>query len=493
MERQQFPCPSGHRMSQTSLPGRLPPFSALNEPLLAFSATDDSHVDTNPLRGLTKFSGYSTLSHASCIRLATVGPESNRDSLRRLLNNIVASHRARDRAAYVPDYPGFKDLFGLPLAPAAQSAHLPLPERLEDLGEGPPTRRVRNVISEALRQLALVRSEFDVAVVHLPECWVPGLRAEGFDAHDEIKAIGAELGLPTQVINDNALNFGYIASISWRLAIALYAKAGGTPWRLARLSGVPANSAYIGLAYALRGHPSDARFVTCCSQMFDSDGGGMQFVAYDAQDPIEDSTEARRNPYLSRDDMRSVLARSLRLYQSRNGGGVPQRVVIHKTTPFRDQELAGVSDALSALDEIECIEVTANTVWRGVRILQNPSGATKGIPDRYPVHRGTMIPMSGTTALLWAAGDTPSAALNGQHFFQGGKSIPSPLLLTRHMGEGPLELIASEILALTKMDWNNDALYNHEPVTISYSQRLARIIANVPDLPRKEFPYRLFM
>ena len=480
-------------MNQTSQPGRLPPFTALDEPLLAFSATNDSHVDTNPLRGLATYGSHSTLSHAGCIRLAIVGPESGRDNRRRLLNNVVASHRAQDRAAYVPNFPGFNGLFGLPLAPAAQHVHLPLPERLDDLGEGQPTERVRNAVSEALRQLTLVRSEFDVAVVHLPDCWEPGLRAEGFDAHDEIKAIGAELGMPTQILNDKALKFGYTASISWRLAIALYAKAGGTPWRLARLPGVPEHSAYIGLAYALRGDPSDARFVTCCSQMFDSDGGGMQFVAYDAQDPIEDSTEARRNPYLSRDDMRSVLARSLRLYQRRNGGSVPQRVVIHKTTPFRDQELAGASDALCALDEIECIEVTTNAAWRGVHIVPNPSGATKGMPDRYPVHRGTMIPMSGTTALLWVAGNSLPAALNGQNFYQGGKSIPSPLLLTRHMGQGPLELIASEILALTKMDWNNDALYNHEPVTINYSQRLARIIANVPDLPRKEFPYRLFM
>ena len=53
------------------------------------------------------------------------------------------------------------------------------------------------------------------------------------DAHDELKAIGAELNVPTQVVNDRTFGFGYDASIAWRLAIALYVKAGGTPWRLA--------------------------------------------------------------------------------------------------------------------------------------------------------------------------------------------------------------------------------------------------------------------
>ncbi len=480
-------------MSFVDLTDRLAPYTALDEPLLAFSATDPSQVDANPLRGLAHFGGYGSISHAERVRVAVAGPDSGRAGRRRLLRNVIDPQKARTRDSYTPDYPGFEALFGLPVVPAAACAQISLPERIEDIGVGPAAQLVRSEISDALRELDRMRSEIDVAVIHLPDAWETGLRGVGFDAHDEIKAIGAELGLPTQVINDKALSFGHTVSISWRLAIALYTKAGGTPWRLAPLTGVPEHTAYIGLAYALRGDPSEARFVTCCSQMFDSDGGGMQFVAYDAQDPVEDTARARRNPYLSRDDMRAVLARSLRLYQSRNGGDTPQRVVIHKTTAFKEQELAGLSDALSAVDEIECIDITPAKSWRGVRILPKPAGRTRGIADNYPVHRGTTIPMSGTTALLWIAGNAPIAALQGQSYYQGGKSIPSPVMLTRHMGQGPLELIANEVLALSKMDWNNDALYGHDPVTIKYSQRLAGIIANVPSLPRKEFPYRLFM
>ncbi len=480
-------------MNPVDLTDRLAPYTALDEPLLAFSASDASQVDTNPLRGLTRFGGYSTMSHAERVRIAIAGPESGRDGRKRLLRNVIESQKAGTNDSYTPDYPGFEDVFGLSLVPATACAQLSLPERIEDIGDGPASHLVRAAVSDVLRKLDLVRSEFDVAVIHLPRAWEAGFKSDGFDAHDEIKAIGAELGLPTQVINDKALSFDHAASISWRLAIALYAKAGGTPWRLAPLAGVPEHTAYIGLAYALRGDAGDARFVTCCSQMFDSDGGGMQFVAYDARDPVEDTAQARRNPYLSRDDMRSVLARSLRLYQSRNGGNIPRRVVIHKTTSFKEQELAGVSDALSAVDEIECVDITPARSWRGVRILPKSASDTRAKPDGYPVHRGTMIPMSGTTALLWIAGNARTAALRGQNHYQGGKSIPSPVKLTRHMGQGPLELIASEVLALSKMDWNNDALYGHDPVTIKYSQRLAGIIANVPSLPRREFPYRLFM
>ena len=104
-----------------------------------------------------------------------------------------------------------------------------------------------------------------------------------------------------------------------------------------------------------------------------------------------------------------------------------------------------------------------------------------------------MVPLSGVKALLCGAGNAPSVSTRGS-FYQGGKSIPRPLLLTRHAGSGPLETAALEALALTKMDWNNDhPLYDPVPVTIRYSQVLARTITNVPSLPRAEYPYRMFM
>ena len=44
------------------------------------------------------------------------------------------------------------------------------------------------------------------------------------------------------------------------------------------------------------------------------------------------------------------------------------------------------------------------------------------------------------------------------------------------------------MLALTKMDWNNDALYDPLPVTIKYSQTLARVIGHTRGLPDAAYP-----
>lgn len=66
----------------------------------------------------------------------------------------------------------------------------------------------------------------------------------------------------------------------WHVGLALYAKAGGIPWKLDH---VQEDAAYTGPSYAVRPvEPDKPRFVTCCSQIFDAEGSGLEFVAYDA-------------------------------------------------------------------------------------------------------------------------------------------------------------------------------------------------------------------
>jgi hypothetical protein len=485
-------------MNSASSDAKLAPFQLLEEPVLSFSPDDPKAVDIHPLRGLVKHGPFSKRSFGQftpTLRVSIVGPASGRDRVVALMKLVQNKHAPTDRKEYVPDYPGFEKVFGVPLHAAAQSTWITWPDTLAELPfEGSGEQRLQAAFENALSRLHLLHAEFDVVVVHLPDGWAEALRTPTFDAHDALKAIGAKFGIATQVLNDRVFAFsqGAAASAAWRLSIALYVKAGGIPWKLAPMPGVPDGTAYIGLAYALRSHDNGVHYVTCCSQVFDMDGGGMQFVAFEARDPVADIQEAKRNPFLSQSDMRAVLARSLQLYQKRNGGALPRRLVVHKTTAFREEELQGASEALIAVPEFECIEVGGNSSWRGVWMVGNPSGPKPTKPDMYPVPRGIMQMRSGTSCLVWVAGNAPGVSTKAA-YYQGGKSIPRPLALTRHAGSGPLQLVAAEALALTKMDWNNDALYDPVPVTIRYSKRLAQTIANVPSLPGHEYPYRLFM
>lgn len=483
--------------SQDFKHAHLPSFFMLDEPMLAFAADQLSATHVHPLVGLENFGAFDQVSFQGYVpelRVALVTPTSRRRPVGELLAGLNKVHAPKQRQdAYVRPYPGFERIFGVKLRSADKDLHIAWPDAFPLLGRGvQPAEKVRSALRQALSQLSLSRDRFEVVVVHFPDDWMRYLRNREFDAHDELKALGAQFGIPTQVINDKALRFDYKSSLSWRMAVALYVKAGGTPWKLTRVPGVPNDTAYIGLAYAIRRASETAHFVTCCSQVFDIEGGGMQFVAFEANDAIADEREARNNPFLSRADMRAVLTRSLRLYQDGHAGRLPRRLVIHKKGGFQDGELEGVRDATGPIPEVECLEVGSRSMWRGIWMVPSVGRNPQVKADGYPVPRGTLQMLSGTSALVWVAGNALGATA-GKSYFQGGKSIPKPIFIRRYMGTSPFDLLASEVLALTKMDWNSDALYGALPVTILYSQRLARTISNVPSLPGHAYPYRLFM
>lgn len=470
-------------MTTQAIDSRLPPHRLLKEPLLAFAG---GSTDLHPLRGLQTKGPYSRDSFGTAdIRFALVTTTALYSRAREFLGTLVRKHDPTDRPKYVPPYPGFKNVYGVDFRPAEDSV---VQLDTDTAKAQDPHFAIAAALAAAVRQLATTRSDWDVVIVVLPATWRQWKVSSNnaFDLHDELKAFAAPLGIPTQVVwEDKAISYRHACSLSWRLSMALYAKAGGTPWRLHRTT--DADVAYVGLSYAIRGGTSDG-FVTCCSQVFDADGGGMDFVAYDVGQGVD-----LDNPHLTRDQMRAVMSRSVRLYQDRHAGNLPTRIVVHKTTRFRDDEVDGVFDAWEACEEVECVRVQASTPWRGVRLVAAKPGGGPSQPANWPVQRGTLQFLSGRDGLLYVNGTAPGLAAGNNNFYQGSKSIPSPLLITRDAGSGPLERTADDVLALTKMDWNNDALYDPLPVTLKYSQTLARVIGHTRGLPDAVYPYRLFM
>lgn len=474
---------------------RFPAAQTLGEPDLAFDPHDTTHRHPHPLHGLLTFGPYSgdlLKSYQSAIRIAVVAPPGEYDKVAVLMRELGEAHQPRERKDYLTGFPGFAQVFGLPLVKARAEANIELPAELDDIiAQRPdPHLALAGALGDALATLTRVRDTFDVIVVYLPNRWrqaFKGRSDEDFDLHDYFKAIASARSLPTQIVRqDHALDYFCRCSVAWRLSIALYVKAGGVPWKLADAE---PDTAYIGLSYALRNDTSGMpRYVTCASQVFDADGGGLEFVAYEAQGATLDLD----NPFLSRDHMRAVMARSARLYQDRHAGRLPRRLVVHKTTPFKDDEIDGCFDAWNAVGEIELVQVQSSVAWRGVRLLAPKSQRERSRPDGYPVHRGTMVHLSGTEVLLWVQGNAP-AAVRGRNFYKEGRAIPRPLLLTRHAGHGSADVFCREVLALAKMNWNNDSLYDFLPTTLRYARTLAQTIKRMPEIDPRPYPFRLFM
>ena len=439
-----------------------PSHGLIHEPELAFHADrpEDKHV--HPLKGLVEFGPYSRSLISNVldpIRLAVIVPYGTRGVIRGLLHELRTKQTPRERKNYLIDYVGFQRIYGVRIIPGPRKTWLELPSFLDkSLAEaGKPHLVLAEHITKAISSLSASRSSFDVLLIYLPKAWedhFQGEPDENFDLHDLIKAASATLGIPTQIIlQDSALAYQCRASVMWRLSIALYAKAGGVPWKVA---GTSLDTTYIGLSYAMRPlETSRSQYVTCCSQVFDADGAGLEFLTYDTSEVYIE----RDNPFLSRKEMRKVMARSLALYQRRHGGRIPKRIVVHKSTEFKSEEVDGCFDAFQSAEEISLIHIQDNVSWRGIKIEQPAGDKKKGTPGNYPCERGSYVSLGGREVLLWSQGNAPVAA-NGKNFYKEGKGIPSPLLLKRYGGHGGWEEGCREILGLTKMDWNNDSLYN---------------------------------
>lgn len=474
----------------------LPGYGLCAEPDLAFHPERIEDRDTHPLRGLARFGPFSRSILGGVIdpiRIGVLAPKNGVAAVRRLVEELKQRHRPRERKNYLPEFPGFSQLLGVGVALAPEEALLELPDDFDAklATSDAPRILLADTLARSVSRLAGQRSAFDVLLILLPDDrWAAHFEGgpdDDFDLHDHIKTIAAGLGVPTQVLwKTSGLQYSCRCSVMWRLSVALYVKAGGIPWKLANRE---EDTAFVGISYAMRSRASGPRFVTCCSQVFDADGAGLQFILYNV-DPLH--VESERNPYLARGEMRRLMARSLSLYERRHAGRAPRRVVVHKTTRFTREEIDGCFDAWRSAEGLDLIQVQQDTPWMGIKLDAPRRDGEKNAPSRYPIERGSFVPLDGRRVLLWTQG-TATGGVSRRDYFQEGKGLPRPLLLHRWAGHGSWDHTCASVLGLTKMDWNNDALYDRLPVTLRYSSVLAKCAKRITDFSARPYDLRYFM
>src|SRR5205814_657248 len=80
----------------------------------------------------------------------------------------------------------------------------------------------------------------------------------------------------------------------------------------------------------------------------------FELLAYDKK---EFTTDRKGNPFLSYQEMQSVLSRSLLIYQNGHSGRIPRKIFVHKTSHFTEDEIQGAVDAFGIKTELELVQI----------------------------------------------------------------------------------------------------------------------------------------
>ncbi len=467
----------------------------LAEPELLFSNRNASGTikDTHPIRGIVTNRPYDfplTFRRlVPSIRIGVVCPQTEAKALASYLANAQQQHRlsSAKEQDYLIDYPGFQQSYGLPLEipHPGDAGWVDCPEPTQS----DPRRGAVETAVQINNAIQALQSGYapHVVIVFFPDRWnnLRGYKEENerFDVHDFVKAFCVQRGVATQFLNQSTMSDGQQCRVWWWLSLAIYVKSMRTPWVLDNLND---NAAFVGLGFSVdRTAARGQQVILGCSHIYSARGEGLQYRLTKVEDPIMRG----RNPFMSKDDARRVgeTIREL-FYHVRMK--LPDRVVLHKRTPFRKEEREGLLDGLGGVAQIDMLEIQIDQALRYVASQTDRDGGIK--EDNYPVRRGTVVQLDPYMALLWVHGATAAAKPNLK-YFQGKRRIPAPLTIRRHVGHTDLRQICDEILGLSKMNWNTFDLYTKAPATLHSSNEIARIGALLQRFDGASYDYRLFI
>lgn len=304
-----------------------------------------------------------------------------------------------------------------------------------------------------------------------------------YDFHDLLKAKSLHLRTPLQLVLPATYDESKAAAQkeiinrdqqdeatrAWNLFTALYYKARGIPWRMAR-SDTDVKTCYLGVSFFRT--LDKKRIYASSAQVFNERGEGVIVrggLAYEDKDD--------RTIHLDKDGAYRLIKLALESFKGEHGH-FPARVVNHKSSSFTTDEYEGFLRFLKEKD-IDLVD----------HIYLKQSFTRLFRPNKYPPLRGTLWHLEDNRAILYTRGSVP--------FYETypGTYPPRSLYLESHNAQKSTKELARECMELSKMNWNNTRFDGQLPITLRAARQVGKILKYLEgeDTSKLSQSYRFYM
>jgi hypothetical protein len=372
------------------------------------------------------------------------------------LNNSFPFQKTGDRP-----YRGFEKIYKLPITFPTEAEATSITDSeisRATVGIYPFKSIVRLYDSKIQEFHDRMRGSYDILIIQIPkEFSIYDNPLTSQNLYPAIKALAIRRQITTQILTEKTLTYRYDCDNMWNLSVGLYAKAGGVPWKLKEFTHT---KSFIGIAYGIKKTEAGQAVLLGLAQIFDEFGEHVSMMSITSEAFGKDFVlETDGSYHLSEEKIAFLVERLIEEYK-RKIGNPPEKVVIHKTSFFNEDEKKGIKEILSK----------SNTGSYDLIYVMENSSQRLFSSERIAPARGTFWKIDKATALLYTTGYVQSLGT------YPGIGIPKPIEFHVDEGSSKLETIGKEILALTKMDWNNTAFMNREPVTTKYASRIVEVL-----------------
>jgi hypothetical protein len=312
-------------------------------------------------------------------------------------------------------------------------------------------------------------------------------RAYDFEVnfHNQLKAKLLEHQVVSQIVKESTIAFRDVLApngkplrdlsrveqdIAWHLATAAFYKAGGRPWKI---SGMRPGVCYLGLVFKHVDQAAEPNMACCAAQMFLNSGDGVVFKGHNG--PWY--TGRRGEFHIDRKAAADLVLQAIAAFRAKDPAGTPPKeLFIHAKTKFNDEEWSGFVDAAGSNTNVVAVQIREEYDLKLYR------------PGKHPVLRGTAIPIDDHLGYLWTRGLVPRLRT------YIGRETPNPLSIKICRGAADMTTVLSDVLGLTKLNYNACRFGDGEPVTLKFADAVGEILTagpvfegRVPPLPFKHY------